>query len=130
MDGPAVLRWCRDLPGVTEEFPFGPGVRVFKVAGRMFAACPAGDDPSSVSLKCDPRFAEHLRAEHPGVTPAYHMSKRHWNSVALDGGLPEQLVRELLGHSYTLVVESLPRRVRASLESRPNPRSTAQEEGG
>ena len=113
MDGSAVLDWCRSRPGVTEELPFGPDVRVFKVWGRMFALCPAGPDPAHVSLKCEPRFAEHLRAEHSAITAAYHMSKRHWNSVGLDGALPDDLVEELLSHSYTLVVEGLPRRYRA-----------------
>ncbi len=113
MDGRAVLDWCRSRPGVTEELPFGPDVRVFKVWGRMFAGCPADPDPAHVSLKCEPRFAEHLRAEHGAITAAYHMSKRHWNSVLLDGDLPDDLVEELLGHSYTLVVDGLPRRYRA-----------------
>ena len=113
MDGRAVLDWCRSRPGVTEELPFGPEVRVFKVWGRMFAACPAGPDPAHVSLKCEPRFAEHLRAEHTAITAAYHMSKRHWNSVRLDGYLTDDLVEQLLGHSYTLVVDGLPSRYRA-----------------
>src|ERR1051326_2872077 len=112
MDGATLLRWCRTRPGVTDELPFGPGTRVFKVGGKMFAACSADDAPSRVSLKCDPRFAEHLREAHPEITAAYHMNKRHWNTVRLDGGLPDDLIEELLGHSYTLVVASLPRRVR------------------
>jgi predicted DNA-binding protein (MmcQ/YjbR family) len=111
MDGAAVLAWCRSRPGTTEERPFGPDVLVFKVAGKMFAACPAEPSPGHVSLKCDPAFAEHLRSEHPGITAAYHMSKRHWNSVRLDGSLPDGLVDELLGHSYTLVLDGLPRKV-------------------
>lgn len=113
-----MLDWCRSRPGATEELPFGPDVTVFKVWGRMFATCPAGRDPDRVSLKCDPRFAEALRAEHPAITPAYHMSKRHWNSVQLDGGLPDGLVEDLLGHSLTLVVDSLPRRYRALAQGR------------
>ena len=112
MDGRAALDWCRSRPGVTEELPFGPDVRVFKVWGRMFAACPSGPNPAHISLKCEPRFAEHLRAEHAAITAAYHMSKRHWNSVRLDADLSHELVEELLGHSYTLVVDGLPRRYR------------------
>ena len=112
MDGRAALDWCRSRPGVTEELPFGPDVRVFKVWGRMFATCPSGPDPAHVSLKCEPRFAEHLRAENAAITAAYHMSKRHWNSVRLDADLAHELVEELLGHSYTLVVDGLPRRYR------------------
>ncbi len=118
MDGRAALDWCRSRPGVTEEFPFGPDVRVFKVWDRMFAVCPVGPSPTHVSLKCDPRFAESLRAEHPEITAAYHANKRHWNSVRLDGALPTVLVEDLLGHSYTLVVDGLPKRYRALAEGR------------
>jgi predicted DNA-binding protein (MmcQ/YjbR family) len=115
MDGCDVLAWCRSRPGAAEEFPFGPDVRVFKVVGKMFAASPPTPDPAHVSLKCEPGFAEHLRSVHPAITPAYHMNKRHWNSVRLDGSLPPDLVEELLGHSYTLVVDKLPKPVREAL---------------
>jgi len=118
MDGAAVLRWCRTRPSTTEELPFGPGARVFKVAGKMFALTAAVDDPETVSLKCDPQFAEHLRARHAAIAPGYHLNKRHWNTVRLDGSLPSDLVEELLGHSYTLVVDGLPRRERDSLRAR------------
>ena len=122
MNGAAALAWCRTQPGTTEEFPFGPETCVFKVAGRMFAAFPHAEDPERVNLKCDPHFAEVLRRDHPDVIlPGYHMSKRHWNTVRLDAGLPAELVRDLLEHSFTLVVDSLPRTVRAELR-----RATAQ----
>ncbi len=124
MDGRAVLQWCRTRPGATEERPFGPDTLVFKVGGKMFAATQA--EPTTVSLKCDPKFAEHLRARHPAIAPGYHMSKRHWNTVRLDGSLPPDLVEELLGHSYTLVVDGLPRRVRDELRTD----VPAAEEGG
>src|SRR5690348_10416447 len=71
--------------------------------------------PAHLSLKCEPGFAEHLRSAHPAITPAYQMNKRHWNSVRLDGSLPPDLVEELLGHSYTLVVDKLPKPVRQAL---------------
>jgi predicted DNA-binding protein (MmcQ/YjbR family) len=121
VDGAAVLAWCRSRPGVTEELPFGPDTRVFKVGGKMFAACPAEPSPARVTLKCEPGFAEHLRAEHDGITAAYHMNKRHWNTVRLDGWLPPGLVEDLLGHSYTLVVDGLPRRLRETLRAAPPP---------
>jgi predicted DNA-binding protein (MmcQ/YjbR family) len=120
MDAGAAIDWCRLRPGAAEEFPFGPQVRVFKVGGKLFALFPVDD--ARVNLKCDPRFAERLRTEHRGVAPAYHMNKRHWNSVRLDGSVPGDLVEELLGHSYTLVVDSLPRGTREALRS--------EEEGG
>src|SRR5438309_2640990 len=117
MDGAAVLAWSRSRPGVTEELPFGPDTQVFKVGGKMFAVCPAVPVPDRVSLKCDPHFAQRLRADHDGITAAYHMNKRHWNTLILDGRLPPELVEDLLGHSYTLVVDGLPRSLRESLRA-------------
>jgi predicted DNA-binding protein (MmcQ/YjbR family) len=119
MDGRAALAWCRQRPGAVEEFPFGPDARVFKVGGKMFAAFPPQTSPAHVSLKCDPGFAVRLRAEHPRIVAAYHMNKRHWNSVPLDGSLPTGLVEDLLGHSYTLVVDALPRASREALRRQP-----------
>jgi predicted DNA-binding protein (MmcQ/YjbR family) len=110
------LARCEALPGAAAEFPFGPEAMVFKVGGRMFALFLGGRDAETVNLKCDPRFAEALRDEHPGaITPGYHMNKRHWNTVRLDADLPGELVADLVDHSYTLVVDGLPRRVRDAL---------------
>ena len=74
--------------------------------------------PSTVSLKCEPHFAEHLRSQHRAIAPGYHLNKRHWNTVRLDGSLPDGLVEELLGHSYTLVVDRLPQRERQAMHAR------------
>src|SRR3981081_594200 len=105
MDGRAVPAWCRERPGATAEQRSGAGQLVEHAGGRMFAAVPAARDPATVNLKCEPEFARHLRAEHPAVAPGYHMDKRHWNTVRLDGSLPPALVEELLGHSYTPVLD-------------------------
>ena len=102
MDGPTVLAWCGRQPDTTAETPFGPGTLVFKVGGRMFAAA-AADDPVSVTLKADPDFAELLREQFPGVKPGYHMNKRHWNTVVLDGSVPSEVILQLLEESYLLV---------------------------
>lgn len=103
--------WTRllALPGASEEFPFGDEVSVFKVGGKIFAICPADSQPMRLSLKCEPEPAVALRAAHPCIAPGYHLNKRHWNTVALDGSLPEQLLAELIEDSYALVVASLPR---------------------
>jgi predicted DNA-binding protein (MmcQ/YjbR family) len=103
MDGRAVLAWCRFQAGVSEETPFGPDALVFKVGGTMFAACSPDRDPPTVTLKTDPDFAEALRAQYPGVLPGYHMNKRHWNTVVLDGRVPSGVVQQLLEQSYALV---------------------------
>jgi predicted DNA-binding protein (MmcQ/YjbR family) len=102
--------------GAEETTPFGPDVLVYKVAGKMFALTVPDDFPSRINLKCDPERAVLLRDEYPAITPGYHMSKRHWNTLVLDGSLPTSLVRELIDHSYDLVVASLPKAERAKLD--------------
>lgn len=106
---------CLTKPGVTEGFPFDGDTLVFKVAGKMFALVSLERVPPTVSLKCGPERAVDLRETYEDVQPAYHMNKRHWNSVGLQGDVPSALVRELVDHSYTLVVAGLPRRERAHL---------------
>jgi predicted DNA-binding protein (MmcQ/YjbR family) len=98
---------CSARPGAVEDYPFGDGVAVFKVAGRIFALVPLGEAPGSVSLKCDPDLAIALRARYAGITPGYHLSKRHWNTVTLDGSVPDEELLELIEHSYDLVVARL-----------------------
>jgi predicted DNA-binding protein (MmcQ/YjbR family) len=115
VDGRSAVSWCQAQPQAVEEFPFGPDTRVFKVGGRIFAIFPAGECPGRVSLKCDPGLAEVLRERHPGVTPGYHLNKRHWNTVDLGGSVPGEVVQDLLEHSYTLIVDGLPRRLREEL---------------
>jgi predicted DNA-binding protein (MmcQ/YjbR family) len=105
---------CLGLPGAVEDRPFGdPDVTTFKVGGKIFAITRF---EGRVSVKCDPDLAEQLRASYPEITPGYHLNKRHWNTLALDGALPDTMVRELIEDSYALVVASLPRAARAGLE--------------
>lgn len=103
--------------GATEGYPFGPDVAVFKVMGKMFALIGLTNDPLTVNLKCDPDEAISLRSIYPAIKPGYHMNKRHWNTVTLDGSLDEALVLELIEHSYALVVGSLRRVDRAQLDA-------------
>jgi predicted DNA-binding protein (MmcQ/YjbR family) len=109
MDRHELKAACLALPGAAEDFPFGDEVSVFKVGGKMFAASHLDDDPLQISLKCDPDLAVELRAAHPAIVAGYHLNKRHWNTVTLDGSLPERLVTDLLVDSYDLVVASLPK---------------------
>ena len=106
---------CLSFTGAEETFPFGPEVSVFKVGGKMFALSQLGADSLRVSLKCDPELAEQLRAAHEGVIPGYHLNKRHWNTVILDGSLQDELVRTMVEDSYDLVVSKLPGARRAEL---------------
>ena len=99
---------CLTFPGSEETFPFGVETSVFKVAGKMFALSRLESDPPlRVSLKCEPLLAEQLREVHAAVLPGYHLNKRHWNTVVLDGSLPDQMVREMIEDSYDLVVSGL-----------------------
>ncbi|MAS96991.1 MAG: MmcQ-like protein [Verrucomicrobiales bacterium] len=88
----------------TEETPFGPEVAVYKVAGKMFATLVPEEFPVPMNLKCDPDRAVVLRDEHEAITPGYHMNKKHWNTLILDGSIPQPLVLELIEHSYYCVV--------------------------
>jgi predicted DNA-binding protein (MmcQ/YjbR family) len=113
---PDVLRSrCLAKPGAVEDFPFGEGVSVFKVGGKMFAIGDLGADPLELSLKCEPELAQVLRAQHPAVRPGYHLNKRHWNTVTLDGSLTDGEIEAMIDDSYDLVVDGLPRAVRQTL---------------
>jgi predicted DNA-binding protein (MmcQ/YjbR family) len=115
MDARELRAWCLRQPGAREEFPFGPETAVFKVSGKIFAISRLDDASLGVSVKCEPDLAVALRETYPAITPGYHLNKRHWNSIAIDGSLPDQLVRDLVEDSYDLVVSALPRRVREEL---------------
>jgi predicted DNA-binding protein (MmcQ/YjbR family) len=112
-----VLQTCLRLPGAVEEYPFGEGVAVFKVGGRMFAIVPVAAEPGNMTLKCDPDLALHLRARYPAVRPGYHTNKRHWNTIELDGSVEDDELREMIEHSYEQVVNRLPRAERARLRT-------------
>ena len=115
MDIEACRDYCLSHKGVTEELPFGPDNLVFKVMGKMFALLSLDSVPLMISLKCDPDKAIELREEHDGViTGAYHMNKVHWNSLQTEF-LPPALVKELIDHSYDLVVQSLPKKLQQEL---------------
>ncbi len=119
MSGPLTPRrlreFCLEQNAAVEDFPFGPEVSVFKVAGKMFALSDLAATPLTVSLKCDPDEAVRLRAEHPAVVPGYHLNKHHWNTVTV-GELPARMVRELIEDSYDLVVAGLPKAQRLRLD--------------
>ena len=103
---------CLALPQSFESFPFGEETSVFKTSGngKIFAITALGASPLSITLKSDPEDSIALRAQFPEITPGYHMNKKHWISVDLDGALPRELVEELVYASYTLVRPRLQRR--------------------
>ncbi|MCK5443349.1 MAG: MmcQ/YjbR family DNA-binding protein [Maribacter sp.] len=109
--------YCLSKKGITEEFPFDESTLVFKVMGKMFALVALERIPSQANLKCDPEWAIALREEHDGViTPGYHMSKVHWNTIFLEE-LPPNLIRNLVDHSYDLVVSKLTKKLKAELDA-------------
>ncbi|WP_017556646.1 MmcQ/YjbR family DNA-binding protein [Nocardiopsis baichengensis] len=99
------------FPETRETEPFGPGVLVYKVREKVFALLmpESGDHPARVSLKCEPGLALELRAQFPAVVPGYHLNKRHWNTVPVDGVVPDEELAEMLRHSYERVVAGMRR---------------------
>jgi predicted DNA-binding protein (MmcQ/YjbR family) len=115
MDASELRDWCLRHRGASEDFPFGPDHSVFKVAGKMFALSALDRVPLEVSVKCEPELAVGMRASYPAIRPGYHLNKRHWNTITLDGSLADQLVRDMIEDSYDLVVSALPKRVQDEL---------------
>jgi predicted DNA-binding protein (MmcQ/YjbR family) len=95
--------YCIAKPGATESLPFNDTALVFKVMGKMFALLDLSEDSRGLTLKCDPGLALELRELFPEVTPAYHFNKKHWNTVMIDGSIPDREIFEWIDHSYDLV---------------------------
>jgi predicted DNA-binding protein (MmcQ/YjbR family) len=107
--------YCLSKPAATESTPFGPEDIVFKVEGKMFALLALDEVPPASNLKCHPDLALELRDRYEQVRPGYHMNKKHWNTVVLDGVIPEREIGKMIDHSYELVVQSLPKAKRKAL---------------
>lgn len=116
MDVETFREYCLQKKGVEECFPFDEVTLVFKVMGKMFALTGLDAEVFKVNLKCDPDRALDLREQYDEVQPGYHMNKQHWNTVEFEGSIPDQLLRELVDHSYNLVSASLPAKLRKELE--------------
>jgi predicted DNA-binding protein (MmcQ/YjbR family) len=121
MTADALREYCLSFPGSTETFPFGPEASVFKVAGKIFALSRLAENPPRISLKCEPGLAQQLRAAHAAVLPGYHLNKRHWNTVIIDGSLPDNMIEDMVEDSYDLVVSQLPAVRRQTLAWRSEP---------
>lgn len=103
------------LKEAARDYPFGPDVAVFKVAGKIFALLAVKEDPLRISLKCNPAEADFFRTMYRAVTPGYHLNKNHWNTITINGSVPEELLRRMIDASYDLVVKGLPKAVRERL---------------
>lgn len=116
LDRNALRDYCLSMTGAYEDFPFGPDVAVLKVKGKMFALLPLDESPQSISLKCDPVEAAILRQNYESVTPGYHLNKKHWNTVTVDGEIEDERVKEMMEDSYILVRQKLKKVDRLALE--------------
>lgn len=108
--------YCLAKPGVTEGLPFGEDTLVFKVGEKLFLLTSISTG-TQFNVKCDPELAVELRERHPEVRPGYHMNKKHWNTVHTDGSLSRKQLCEMIDHSYDLVLNSLPKKVREEIAS-------------
>ncbi|SHF98274.1 Predicted DNA-binding protein, MmcQ/YjbR family [Microbulbifer donghaiensis] len=107
MDRKAAREYLLSRPEAKEDFPFGPDVAVFKIKGKMFATLGRLNGVDCTNLKCDPDEAQALRDIFTGVIPGYHMNKKHWNTVLLDGSVPDYEIERMMDRSYGLVVRGL-----------------------
>jgi predicted DNA-binding protein (MmcQ/YjbR family) len=128
MDLAQFREYCLGKSHTTENTPFGPDVLVFKIGGKMFALAALDEVPTTVNLKCDPDLALELRDRYQQVTPGYHMNKKHWNTVGIEGGIPGLELRKMIDHSYDLVARGLPK-PRAKVAARSRRNSTAARRG-
>lgn len=107
--------YCMAKKGVTEGFPFDETTLVFKVVGKMFCLTNLDGD-FSVNLKNDPEKNLELREHYPAIKPGYHMNKIHWNTIEVDGSIPDKMLYEFVDKSYELIVESLPKKKKEELK--------------
>lgn len=110
MDIETLREYCLSKKDAEETQPFGPDTLVYKYASKVFLLTALDSSPLQFNLKCDPALAEQLREEYPSVIPGYHMNKKHWNTVIIDGSVPARLLREWIDMSYDLIVKSVPRK--------------------
>ena len=109
--------YCKSLKGVTEDFPFDESTLAFRVMDKIFALMNIYSEDLSINLKCDPERAIELREHYSDITPGFHINKKHWNTVRCESELQNDLIRELISHSYDLIVSKLPKTKRNELEN-------------
>lgn len=112
-----ICTYCLAKAGTSQRMPFGDGVLVFFVGAKMFALVSLDEFPLSVNLKCDPERAIELREQYEDILPGYHMNKKHWNTLKITSKLPLRLIKELIDHSYNLVLNSLPKKEREEIST-------------
>lgn len=109
MDNKELTAYCLSKPCAFMDYPFGPDPAVIKVGSRIFALILIKNEKAWISLKCDPVIAQSLRQEYPAIAPGYHLNKEHWNTIAVNGSVPDDKLAWMIDHSYELVYKSLPK---------------------
>jgi predicted DNA-binding protein (MmcQ/YjbR family) len=107
--------YCLSKKAVTEDFPFGETTLVFRVKEKIFLLVSLDADPLQFNAKCNPEKAIELREEYEAIKPGYHMNKKHWNTIVVDGSISTKLLKEIIDDSYNLIVQSLPKKLREEL---------------
>lgn len=115
MNSEELHEYCINKKGVTAEFPFDENTLVYKVSGKMFALVALDEEILAVNLKCDPELAIELREQYTAVNPGYHMNKKYWNTITLDGSVSTNLIKEWIDHSYQEVVKKLSKKEKEHL---------------
>ena len=110
-------QYCLSKKAVTESFPFGPDTLVYKVGGKLFLLVSLDEIPLQFNVKCDPDEAVQLRDTYPSVIPGYHMNKKHWNTIIVDGSVSDKQLQQWIDASYNLVLESLPKKLKQEISS-------------
>jgi predicted DNA-binding protein (MmcQ/YjbR family) len=117
MDIEQLREYCLSKAGTEETLPFGPDTLVYKAGGKVFLLTGLNTDQLRFNVKCDPDKAIELREEFSCVLPGYHMNKKHWNTIVVDGSASTKQLKEWIDHSYDLIVKSLPKKLRDELKS-------------
>ncbi|MEY2830057.1 MAG: hypothetical protein RIQ33_1915 [Bacteroidota bacterium] len=101
----SIREYCLQKEGGTEHMPFGPSVAVYKVNHKMFCLISLDEIPTTINVKCDPEYAIELREKYTSVIPGYHMNKKYWNTIIIDGSIPSKIVKQFIDDSYQLIVQ-------------------------
>ncbi len=115
MDKKSIIAYCSSKPVVSSDFPFDDEVMVFRICGKIFALINIKTADNSISLKCNPELAVLLREEYNGITPGYHLNKKHWNSIDCNSEISEEKIKELIDHSYTVTTKGLTKKQRVEI---------------
>lgn len=116
MDIEQLRDYCLSKKGAEETLPFGPDTLVYKAGGKVFLLVGLESEELRFNVKCDPDKAIELREQFPCVLPGYHMNKKHWNTIVVDGSVSTKQLKEWIDHSYTLIIDSLPKKLRDELK--------------